>query len=158
MQTADLIIHNAGQLVTCASGGGPKRGAAMQDAGIITDGAVAIIGGKLVDVGTTNEISRVYGATEYIDAGGRVVCPGFVDPHTHIVYAGDRLSEFELKIKGTEYLDILAAGGGIISTVRNTREASVEVLVAEGRVRLDKMLACGTTTAEIKTVSTPTPS
>jgi imidazolonepropionase len=92
-----------------------------------------------------------YSAGEVIDVDGKVVCPGFVDPHTHIVYAGDRLDEFELKIKGADYLEILAAGGGILSTVQRTREASAEDLVESGLSRLDKMLSCGTTTIEIKT-------
>ncbi|HMS11103.1 MAG TPA: amidohydrolase family protein, partial [Pyrinomonadaceae bacterium] len=147
----DLIIHNAGQLVTCASPGGPKRGAAMQDVGIIADGAVAIKDGAFTAVGTSAEILEKYKAAELIDAEGRAVVPGFVDPHTHIVYAGDRLNEFELKIKGAEYLDILAAGGGIISTVRNTRAATEEELIDAALGRLDKMLACGTTFCEIKT-------
>jgi imidazolonepropionase len=151
MTKVDFIIHNAGQLVTCASGGKPKRGAAMRDVGIIVDGAVAIAGGKFVEVGTSREILAVFTADEMIDAEGSVVCPGFVDPHTHIVYAGDRLNEFELKIKGAEYLDILASGGGILSTVKKTREASVDELVEQSLKRLDKMLACGTTTCEIKT-------
>jgi imidazolonepropionase len=151
MTEVDLIIHNAGQLVTCASGAKPKRGAAMQDVGIIADGAVAIAGAKFVGVGTSGEILAAFKADETIDAEGNVVCPGFVDPHTHIVYAGDRLNEFELKTKGAEYLEILANGGGIISTVRHTREASFENLVEQSRSRLDKMLACGTTTCEIKT-------
>lgn len=151
MTKADLIIHNAGQLVTCSSVGGPKRRDAMNDVCIIADGAVAISDGKFIGVGTTAEIRREFEADETIDAEGRVVCPGFVDPHTHIVYAGDRLNEFELKIKGAEYLAILAAGGGIISTVKNTRTATVEELVDLANARLDKMLACGTTTCEIKT-------
>jgi imidazolonepropionase len=151
MQNADLIIHNAGQLVTCASGGKPKRGADMVDVGIIETGAVAIAGGKFIGVGTTTEILRDFQSDQTIDADSRVVCPGFVDPHTHIVYAGNRLNEFELKIKGAEYLEILANGGGIISTVRQTREASAESLVEESIVRLDKMLACGTCVCEIKT-------
>ncbi|HQZ96473.1 MAG TPA: imidazolonepropionase [Pyrinomonadaceae bacterium] len=151
MPTADLIIHNAGQLVTCASGGRPKRRAAMLDVGMIANGAVAIAAGKIVGVGTTETILNDFSAFEMIDAGGNVVCPGFVDPHTHIVYAGDRLNEFELKIKGADYLEILTNGGGIISTVRHTREASVEQLVERSLKRLDKMLACGTTTCEIKT-------
>ncbi len=148
---ADLIIHNAGQLVTCASGGKPKRGDAMHDVGIIENGAVAIADGKFVGVGRTEEILASFSADEMIDAEGHVVCPGLVDPHTHIVYAGDRLNEFELKIKGAEYLEILAAGGGILSTVKATRAASVEELVEQSHKRLDKMLACGTTTCEIKT-------
>src|SRR5436190_8842365 len=151
MPQADLIIHNAGQLVTCAAGGKAKRGAAMLDVGIIVDGAIAIADGKFDAVGTTNDILREFQSDEHIDAGGNVVCPGFVDPHTHIVYAGDRLNEFEMKIKGAEYLEVLAAGGGIISTVRKTRTASVEALVDSTSKRLDKMLACGTTTCEIKT-------
>ena len=151
MPTADLIVHNAGQLVTCASGGKPKRGAAMLDVGIITDGAVAISDGEIAGVGTTDSIINEFSTDEMIDAKGKVVCPGFVDPHTHIVYAGDRLNEFELKIKGADYLDILTSGGGIISTVQNTREASVEQLVEQSLRRLDKMLACGTTACEIKT-------
>lgn len=150
MDRVDLIVFNAGQLVTCASDG-PKRRADMRDVGIIENGSVAISGGKIVGVGTTDEIYRGFDAVEYFDAGGKVVCPGFVDPHTHIVFAGDRLNEFELKIKGAEYLEILANGGGILSTVRATREASIEQLVEQSRARLDKMLACGTTTVEIKT-------
>lgn len=147
----DLIITNIGQLVTCASAGAPKRGAAMRDAGIITNGAVAITGNTVTAVGTTDELESNHAEAARIDARGKVVCPGFVDPHTHIVFAGDRLEEFELKIGGAEYLEILENGGGIISTVRQTREASVEELVRQGRRRLDMMLACGTTTAEVKT-------
>jgi len=148
---ADLIIHNAGQLVTCAGAGRAKRGAEMLDLGLIEDGAVAIADGRFVRVGSSLDILREFQADEMIDAEGRVVCPGFVDPHTHIVYAGDRLDEFELKIKGADYLEILASGGGILSTVRHTREATVEQLVELASKRLDKMLACGTTTCEIKT-------
>ncbi len=151
MADADLVIHNARQLVTCASGGKPKRGDAMRDVGIVENGAVAIAGGLLVGVGRSKDVLRDFRSGEMIDALGRVVCPGFVDPHTHIAYAGDRLNEFELKITGAEYLDILAAGGGILSTVRHTRAASIEELVKESTNRLDKMLACGTTTCEIKT-------
>lgn len=151
MPHADLIVHNAGQLVTCASGGKPKRGEAMLDVGIIYDGAAAISDGRFVGVGGSADILAEFTSDETIDAEGRAVCPGFVDPHTHIVYAGDRLNEFELKIKGAAYLDILAAGGGIISTVRNTRAATAEELIDAALGRLDKMLACGTTVCEIKT-------
>jgi imidazolonepropionase len=151
MNSADLIIHNAGQLVTCASGGKPKRLSGMQDPGIVENGAVAVTDGLIAAVGASADILREFEPREAIDAGGRTVCPGFVDPHTHIVFAGDRLNEFELKIKGAEYLDILAAGGGIISTVRQTREATITDLAALGLKRLDKMLAHGTTTCEIKT-------
>ena len=148
---ADTVIHNAGQLVTCSSNGVPKRGLAMQDVGIIRNGAVAVADGKIVALGSTEEILKQFEGDEQIDAGGRVVCPGFVDPHTHIVFAGDRLNEFEVKIKGADYLEVLANGGGIISTVNQTRAASLEELVVQSLERLNKMLACGTTTAEVKT-------
>ena len=147
----DLIIKNIGQLVTCASGGKPKRGAAMRDVGLIEDAAVAIANGKFVCVGRSEDVLSGYEAADIIDAAGRVVCPGFVDPHTHIVFTGNRLDEFELKIQGADYLAIFESGGGILSTVRSTREASIEELVAAGMKRLDKMLACGTTACEIKT-------
>ena len=148
---ADLVISNIGQLVTCSSGGRPKRGAGMLDVGIVENGAVAIVNGEVAGVGPSDEISTRYSAAETVDADGKVVCPGFVDPHTHIVWAGNRLDEFELKIKGADYLDILESGGGILSTVKATRVASFEELVELGLKRLDKMLVSGTTTAEIKT-------
>lgn len=148
---ADAVIIHAGQLVTCAASDGPKRGDEMRDVGISSDGAVAIRDGKFVRVGTSEEILRDFESDNIIDAAGRVVVPGFVDPHTHIVFAGDRLDEFELKVQGADYLEILENGGGIISTVRKTRAASVDELVESGLQRLDKMLACGTTTCEIKT-------
>jgi imidazolonepropionase len=129
--SADLVIHNAAQIVTCAFGDKPKRGEEMREVGMLQDGAIAISDKRIVAVGPSPQITRDFSAAELFDAGGRVVCPGFVDPHTHIVYAGNRLDEFELKIRGAEYLDILAAGGGIISTVRHTRSASSEELVAE---------------------------
>ena len=147
----DLIITNITQLVTCASPGGPKRGDQMREVGAIRGGAVAIANGKIVGVGSTESIAHEFESANVIDARGQVVCPGFVDPHTHIVFAGTRLDEFELKIKGADYLEILAGGGGIISTVRKTREASSDDLVADGNRRLEKMLAAGTTTVEIKT-------
>ncbi|RME83473.1 MAG: imidazolonepropionase [Caldilineae bacterium] len=151
MTTADLIIYNAAQLITCAADDGPKRGAAMQDLGLIADGAVAIRGQEILAVGTGAQIRAAYTAREQIDAGGRVVCPGFVDPHTHVVYAGDRAHEFEMRIAGATYLEILAAGGGILSTMQAVRQAPLEHLVAESRRRLDTMLALGTTTVEVKT-------
>ncbi|MFN8490113.1 MAG: imidazolonepropionase [Caldilineaceae bacterium] len=147
---ADLIIHNAAQLVTCASPNGPKRGAAMRDVGLIPDGALVINYGQIVAVGPSKSILANYTADEKLDATGKVVCPGFVDPHTHLVYGGDRAQEFELRIQGKSYLEILQAGGGILDTVRQTRAASLDQLVATARARLDAMLALGTTTVEAK--------
>jgi imidazolonepropionase len=147
----DLLIYNAAQLVTCASPHGPKRGEAMADVGLITNGALAIADGQIVAVGPTTDLQADFTANETIDASGKVVCPGFVDPHTHVVYAGDRVNEFELRIRGASYLEIMEAGGGIVSTMQAVRAATVEQLVAESRPRLDTMLALGTTTLEIKT-------
>src|SRR5688572_21550431 len=102
---ADLLIQHA-TLITCASHGKPKRGEAMRDVGLITDGAVVISDGLIVAVGTTAEFGN-YTAKETIDAGGKVVCPAFVDCHTHLVYAGNRLHEFEMKIGGASYMEVL---------------------------------------------------
>jgi imidazolonepropionase len=146
----DLLIHNAAQLVTCASPDGPKRGEAMADVGLISDGAVAISDGEIVAVGPTADLRADFSAQTMLEAEGKVVCPGFIDPHTHVVYAGDRAHEFEMRIQGATYMEIMEAGGGIVSTVKATRAAPVEQLVAESRPRLDEMLALGTTTVEIK--------
>ncbi len=146
---ADLLIHSASQLLTLA--GGPQRGHDLGRLGIIEDGAVAVSGGQVVAVGTSAELHRRLTARRTIDAGNRVVLPGFVDPHTHVVWMGDRAAEFELRLKGASYMEILSVGGGIASTVRHTRDASVEALMASARPRLARMLAHGTTTAEAKT-------
>lgn len=123
----------------------------MLDLGIVDFGAVAIGSGKIVGVGSEERILQDFTAEEVVDAGGRVVMPGFVECHTHIVFAGDRLGEFELKIKGAEYLEILAAGGGILSTVKQTRDADLETLIRLTRERLDKLASFGVTSCEIKT-------
>lgn len=147
----DLLIEHATEVVTCATGGGPKRGRDMADVGIIPDGAVAVRKGEIVAVGPTAEVSaRVEQANRVIDARGRSVIPGLVDPHTHVVWAGERVHEFEMRVKGATYLEIFQAGGGILRTVRDTRAADLDTLVVETRERLDKMLLHGTTTAEAK--------
>ena len=146
----DLFIHSAAQLLTLASDG-PRRGVDMGELGIIEDGAVAVKDGLVALVGPTSEVRGQVMAAEEVDASGKVVMPGFVDPHTHLVFAGDRAGEFEQRVKGATYLEIMAAGGGIMSTVRTTRTANVEQLVDESRARLDRMLAHGATTAEVKT-------
>ncbi|MFQ5577602.1 MAG: imidazolonepropionase [Anaerolineae bacterium] len=148
----DLLIHSAGQLITCAGdGGGPKRGDAMREVGLIPNGAVAVDGGEIIAVGESSGLRARFTPAQSIDAAGKVVCPGFVDPHTHVVYAGDRVDEFERRIKGAAYIEIMQAGGGIAATMRATRAAGAAQLVAESRPRLDAMLALGTTTVEIKT-------
>ncbi len=123
----------------------------MADVGLISDGAVAVTDGQIVAVGSTSDVRAEHSAREMVDASGKVVCPGLVDPHTHVVYAGDRVAEFEMRIQGATYMEIMKAGGGIVSTTKATQAATVEELVAASRPRLDTMLALGTTTAEVKT-------
>lgn len=147
---ADLLIHSAVQVVTCASDM-PKRGAAMQDVGLISNGAVVVKDGRILAIGPTESIRDRYSAAQTVNASGKVICPGFVDPHTHVVYAGDRIDEFEQRIRGATYMEIMAAGGGIVSTMRATRRASVDELVEATLPRLEQMLHLGTTTAEVKT-------
>lgn len=147
----DLLIRGAAQVATCAGRGGPKRGGALRDVGLIEDGAVAVKDGAIVAVGKTGDLAERYAGEIEIDAVGKTLCPGFVDPHTHAVYAGDRVGEFEKRLAGATYLEIMASGGGIASTTRATRASSQQQLVAESRVRLDAMLRLGTTTTEVKT-------
>jgi imidazolonepropionase len=144
-----MLIHSASQLLTLANG--PQRGHSLGTLGIIENGAVVVRDEKIVAVGTTAELKTAYPDEPTLDASGCVLMPGFVDPHTHVIWAGDRANEFERKMAGAAYLDILAAGGGIISTVRSTRTASIEALIAQTRPRLLRMFAHGTTTVEAKT-------
>ncbi|HID64933.1 MAG TPA: imidazolonepropionase [Anaerolineae bacterium] len=158
-QKVDLIVHSARQLLTLGPFGkdevslavsGPRRGEAMSELGLIENGAVAASRGLITLVGTTEEVLAQTEAEEMIDASNGVVMPGFVDPHTHLVFAGSREDEFESRLKGATYMEIMAAGGGIMSTVRATRAATLPQLIAQSRERLDRMLAHGTTTAEAK--------
>jgi len=159
-QKVDLIIHSARQLLTLGeaevssalsiSPYRPRQGEAMNEVGLIEDGAVAVSHGFITLAGTTKEVLAQTEADEMIDASNRVVMPGFVDPHTHLVFAGSREDEFESRIRGATYMEIMAAGGGIMSTVRATRAATLPQLIAQSRERLDRMLAHGTTTAEAK--------
>lgn len=144
-----MLIHSAAQLLTLK--GGPQRGRALGALGIIENGAVLIRDEKIVAVGVSDELRASYPNEPTLDASGSVVMPGFVDPHTHLIWGGDRAKEFEMRLEGAKYLDILAAGGGILSTVRATRTASIESLIAQARPRLLRMFATGTTTAEAKT-------
>jgi imidazolonepropionase len=150
--TADFVLRHAGRLLTCA-GPAPRRGPAQNDVSPIADGAVASLDGRIVFAGTTAacdaKVTPTAGAT-VVDLRGRTVVPGFVDPHTHVVYAGDRREELRRRLAGATYLEIAAEGGGILSTVRATRAASARQLAAAALPRLSAMLACGTTTAEVK--------
>jgi len=152
---ADVLIKNASELVTArGAGGGPKTKEAMADLGIIRNGAVAINGEEIVAVGETDEVlAAITRATTVIDATDRIVLPGFVDCHTHLVFGGSREDEFTQKIGGRSYLEIMQSNGGILSTVEKTRQAlaSPGALMNRARAFLDRMLTHGTTTAEIKT-------
>ena len=152
MPDADLIIRHARTLLTCA-GPAPRRGAAQGDAGAVVNAALAARGGMIVFVGSSAECDRVVTPTEaarQIDASALSIVPGFVDAHTHAVFAGDRHEELRRRLAGATYAEIAAAGGGIVSTVAATRAASEDALAEETRARLDEMLACGTTTCEVK--------
>jgi imidazolonepropionase len=144
-----MLIHSASQLLTLT--GGPQRGKALGSLGIISNGAVLIQDEKIIAVGTTPDLLAAYPDVSTLDAGGKVVMPGFVDPHTHAIWAGDRSAEFEMRLQGKTYMEILNAGGGIISSVKATRSASLGKLLSETRPRLWSMFSCGTTTAEVKT-------
>ena len=143
-----MLIHSASQVLTLI--GPPQRGHALGELGIIEDGAVLLDGETIVAVGPSREMRAIYADEEQFDAAGRVVMPGLVDPHTHAVWAGDRSAEFEMRIQGKSYMEIMNAGGGIVSTVRQTRAASLKELKAQTRSRLVGMFEQGTTTAEVK--------
>ncbi|PKK86061.1 MAG: imidazolonepropionase, partial [Thermoplasmata archaeon HGW-Thermoplasmata-1] len=146
---ADLLIVNAGELVTLAGSGKPRTGSEMRELGIIRDGALIVKDGRIAAVGTSVELGGVK-AARTIDARGMVVMPGFVDPHAHLVYGGSREFELDLKLQGKNYLEILEAGGGIRYTVGCTRKAKKNELKEQARLRLDKFLLHGTTTLEAK--------
>jgi len=143
-----MLIHSSSQLLTLS--GGVQRGQTLGRLGLLEDGAVLIRDENILAVGASKELQAAHPHEPCLDASGCVVLPGFVDPHTHILWAGDRAAEFEMKMGGSKYMDILAAGGGIISTVRKTRASSIETLMDETRPRLARMFAHGTTTAEAK--------
>jgi len=144
-----MLIHSANQVLTLA--GGPQRGGDLGRLSIIENGAVLVREDKIVAVGQTAELRLGHPEEPTLDVSGCVLMPGFVDPHTHLIWGGDRAFEFEMRLEGAKYLDILAAGGGILSTVQQTRTASIETLIAQARPRLLRMFAHGTTTVEAKT-------
>lgn len=149
----DLVVRNARQLVTVAGPGGPRAGALQGQLEVIEDGAVAIASGEIVSVGPTDEVMTTHlidADTIELDARGTVVTPGLVDSHTHLVFAGTREHEFELRAKGATYSEILAANGGIHASVRMTRAASRADLILNAERHLQCMLGLGTTTVEAK--------
>jgi len=149
---ADFLIRNTAEVLTCA-GPAPRRGKAQADARPVPRAAIAAHEGRIVFIGfeslLAHEVELAPGAT-IVDARGGAVVPGFVDPHTHVVFSGDRREELRRRLSGLSYAEIAAEGGGILSTVVATRAATEERLAADTRRRLDEMLRCGTTTCEAK--------
>ncbi|UCC19257.1 MAG: imidazolonepropionase [Promethearchaeota archaeon] len=150
----DLVIFHANELVTMNTKyGAPRIGEDMSELAAISDGAVAVKDDIIIFIGKTEELMSKYEFRKIptkIDATNKLVSPGFVDPHTHIIFEGTRENELSMKLEGMSYLDILKSGGGILKTVRETREASIEKLVTNGKKILDKMMSYGTTTLETK--------
>lgn len=145
-----LIVTNCAQLVTLRGAPRPRTGAEMHELAIIEDGAMLIRDGRIIRVGTRSAIEKSADGCAVVDAGRRIVMPGFVDAHTHAVFAGTRVDEFEMRAGGKTYQEIRAAGGGIPSTVRHTRAASEDELVLRAKRHGEWFLRGGTTTIEIK--------
>jgi imidazolonepropionase len=147
---SSLAVLHASQLVTLS---GPKRarvGTELSALGIFHDGGMLVRDGKIESVGPSDEIEKNVGDAEVVDAGGRVVMPGFVDAHTHLVFAGNRLDDFERRARGETYEQIAKAGGGIWSTVEKTRAASEADLLTQAKKHANSFRRCGTTTIEAK--------
>jgi imidazolonepropionase len=145
-----LAVLHASQLVTLAGPKRPRVGAEMSELAIVPDGGMLIRDGKIDVVGSSAEVANNAGGAEIMDAGGRVVLPGFVDAHTHLVFAGNRLDDFERRARGQTYEQIAKAGGGIWSTVEKSRAASEEDLLEQAKRHASWFLRCGTTTIEAK--------
>jgi imidazolonepropionase len=150
MEKVDLLIIGANELLTLSGLKRSRVGKEMSNLGIIKNGAVAINDGRIIGVGKTDNIKKKFRAEETIDAKNKVVMPGFVDSHTHLIFAGSREDEFIMRLQGKSYMDILKKGGGIQKTVRETRKASKKTLFDLTKKRLDRILEYGTTTVEIK--------
>lgn len=149
----DFLLVNGGELLTFAGPAAPRSGLAMADTGLVQQGAVAAFQGKIVAAGNMGDVLaqvEVLPDAQVLDAKGHVVLPCFADPHTHLVWAGSREDEFVRRLQGADYLEILKAGGGILNTVRATRNATTAELTEVTRRRLDSLLAAGVGTVEIK--------
>jgi imidazolonepropionase len=147
MESVDLLIIHANELLTLKGPKKPRIREQMRNLGIVKNGSIAIKNGRIVDVGRNLR----YKSDNIINAAGKLVMPGFVDPHTHVVFAGSREFELDLKLAGVPYMEILQRGGGIFYTVEKTRKASPSQLLSESKKRLDTMLSHGTTSCEAKT-------
>lgn len=149
-EKVDLLIKNANELATLRRTTSIWDSSNFENLGIIHQGAIAVNKNRIVEVGKTSIIEQHYRSETVIDASKKLVTPGFIDPHSHVVFAGTREEEFELRIQGVSYLDILAKGGGILKTVKETRKASKEELIENARKTINRMLKYGTTMVESK--------
>lgn len=144
-----LLIHNTSQLITLS--GGKQRGHQLGTLNAIENGAILLEDDRILAVGSAAGLLLQHPEADLLDANGNAVLPGFVDPHTHLVWAGNRAAEFEMRLQGKTYLEIMAAGGGILSTLQATRKASLDELLAQSRQRARTAFRYGTTTLEAKT-------
>jgi imidazolonepropionase len=147
---SSLAVLHASELVTLSGPKRPRIGTELSELGIIRDGGMLIRDGRIERVGQSDEIEKNAGDAEIVDAHSRVVMPGFVDAHTHLVFAGNRLDDFERRARGETYEQIAKAGGGIWSTVQKTRAASELDLLTQAKKHANWFLSCGTTTVEAK--------
>lgn len=147
---ADRILIHATPLITMDGPPRARGGAETSTFVAIDDGALALLDGRIAAAGATHEILTAWRADDVVDLSGCSVLPGFVDPHTHVLFAGSREREFEMRLAGKSYMEIAAAGGGIASSVRAFRAASDEEILRDTLARCDRMLALGTTTIEAK--------
>jgi imidazolonepropionase len=147
----NLLITGASQLLTLR-GGGPRRGNSLSKLGIVEDGAILVQAGKIAAAGSRAQVETLNVArrTDKFDVGGRVVLPGFVDSHTHLIHAASRAEEYELKIQGASYEEIARKGGGILNSVKKLRAATAGELKARARAALEEFASHGTTTLEAK--------
>ena len=160
MIAADLLVTDIGELATLSVGAAPRVGAAAEELGLVPDAALAVSGGRVAWVGRERGVGRHVRLRAHgrrFSAAGGVVVPGFVDAHTHVLFAGDRAFELPLKVRGASYAEVARAGGGIYATVRATRAASDAALLAATAARLRRMESWGTTAAEVKSGYALTP-
>lgn len=149
MPEYDKLFRNIGQLLTMQGSEGPRKGAGMGRIDVMEEAALGIKDGKVAFIGKDSD-AESFSADEMIDCEGKLVTPGLVDPHTHLVFGGSRENEMALKQQGVPYLEILQQGGGILSTVRATREATKQTLVEKALFHLERFLSYGVTTLEAK--------
>lgn len=149
----DVLISPIGELATADVQSGPARGSAMENISKVKDAAIAIKNGKIIFSGKRDEVlSRIHADdSTVIDASDQLVTPGLVDPHTHLIFGGNRHDEFAMRCQGKTYKEIADRGGGIVASMHGTRNASTAELIRLGKERLERMLAHGTTSCEIKT-------